>query len=179
MTKLTRKLTIIGIGLLLLLILAWHFGNQMIVEPYRQTYQSSSSLLNEQEALLIRMQNEDRSLQELEGEYEELQEYLPVTINTDQMVRELDELAEGLDVDIERITKLTNEATESVEYDLMQVEYHVDFSYQNIQDVYTMIEDFTEMERIIELPALDYAQSGSNDGTGSFTVRTYYQGMNQ
>lgn len=179
MTRLTRKLALIGVGLILVLFLMWHFGNQMIVEPYRQTYQSSSSLLDEQEALLIRMQNEERSLEQLEAEYEELQTFLPISSNTDQILRELDDLAEGLDVEIERITQVTTEATESVEYDLMQTEYHVDITYQSIQDVYTMVEDFTELERIIELPTLEYTQSGTSDGTGSFTVRTYYQGVNQ
>lgn len=174
--KLTRKLALIGIMLFVILFAAWYFGSQHL-SPRRAAYQTSSQMANEQQALLTRMSHEGRSEEDLQSELEDLEIYLPFEENTDQLLESLNALQQGLDVEIEQIIKLEGESNIPAEgFTVSQTMFQVEVIYSDLDDLRQLITDFTEVDRIIELVSLSYEQLDENSGTGSFTIRTYYQG---
>jgi Tfp pilus assembly protein PilO len=176
----TRKLLLIGLALAILLFFVWKVGTETYLAPVQQNYEISKRLLDTNQALLARMENEERTKEQLEEELNELEVYLPFEEEANQLLESLNELQQGLDVDITQVVKLPAESNIEAEgLSVMQSVFQVEVDYTNLNDFRQLIEDFTTVERTISLQSLNYDNSNTGTGSGTFVIRTYYQGNNQ
>lgn len=174
--KWNRWNALFAVVVVFLLFGMFYFAEKHYISPEREIYESSSRILDEQNVLLARANQQAQTEEEWLNDSTALQVHLPLREDADYFVQEINELLTSDTIEIERLIKdesrsgIVSETTS-----LNQMYYLMELNFSSLADFQLFIENVIQADRFIEVIELEYQQVDTSNWEGFLLLRTYYQ----
>ncbi|WP_368646310.1 hypothetical protein AB4027_05365 [Alkalibacterium putridalgicola] len=173
--KWTRESFLILLTLIMILVGIFYYGNQILVVPAQESADSSSSIVNDQKALMEVYPPDENLLAEYEAAYEETGAFLPIGEQANEAIVRLEELAGQSSVEIEQVSRIgfrqgVPEAGDSY----FSSSYQLDMTGTSPADFRELMDRLVSEERVWNVTSFTYEKSGGSNYTGTLIFNIYY-----
>lgn len=161
---------------LMLLVGGYHLYNQWIVPEVIEIERSREELEN-QNLLIDSARLDDRDLDAMLKDAQQLERYLPTSPRVDQLLIDLARNAEDTNVIIERLVKSSTQfAGDHVAFypEVETVQYQLTLQLDSDTDLNQFLANVRALDRIIDMTQLNYQERATGEVSATVTFNTFY-----
>lgn len=167
---------ILTIIVFMLLVGGYHLYNQWIVPELTEIEQSREEFEN-QNLLIDSARLDDRDLDTMLKDAQQLENYLPISPRVDQLLIDLARNAEDTNVIIERLVKTSTQfAGDHVTFypEVETVQYQLTLQFDSDHDLNQFLANIIALERIIDITQLNYQERATGEVSATLTLIAFY-----
>lgn len=153
----------------------FYVAENQFVAPEREIAERSSRILEEQNALLSRADQQQQTEEEWLDDLEAVHIHLPQTEDADHLIQEINELIPSDTIEVERLIKDEGQSGIVSEVTSMyQLLYRMEINFSSLDDFHSLTDDLIHADRFIEIVEVEYHQVDTNSWEGFLLLRAYY-----
>ncbi|WP_423189179.1 hypothetical protein ACO1PF_11390 [Alkalibacterium sp. f15] len=175
MIKWTRESILILLTLIMILFAIFYYGNQNLVVPSKESAESFTALVSDQQALMEVYPPDEDLLNDYEATYNEIGAFLPIGEQANEAVVRLEALAEQSSVEIGQVARIGDgQVVEGVGESYFSSSYQLDMTGESPSDFRDLIERLFNEERVYNVTSFTYEKSGDNNYSGTLIFNLFY-----
>ncbi|MFL2070952.1 hypothetical protein ACEN32_01440 [Marinilactibacillus psychrotolerans] len=170
-----KESSILLILSLFILIGGSYYGHQLLVQPARETANSSSRILSNQDTLLKQVDSLNLSQQSLLNQLDTLNASLPVSNNSSKWLANIKKLADNNNLVIYLFNAVEstsdNEEVENVETH----SYQLEVEYENVNELDKFVKEIYELTQKTDITSISYETGQNLSFKATIFLNTYNQ----
>lgn len=172
--KWNRESILVLILLLFVTFGGFYYGEIYFLREPKAQAESSQNLVEQQKKLLVEYPADEKKLQEVQKNYEQLLAEIPEQEALDQELLALQETVKKHDMTLRQLTQTQEPTAHASEEGFFTTRYELTVTANRAQEISEMIERLYAMKRVWKVSNLQLTQEGAGTFVGKLTVELIF-----
>lgn len=173
--KLSRESILVTISALMALIGLFYYGNELLIQPLEENAEEISTTFETQQLLIEEYPPQEELLSEYENKYAEAEVFIPLNVQANQALINLETLASKANVSVISLSRVAEQEILEGSENYAQDTYAAELIASSPTDLRQLIDSLMEQERVWNISSFTYSKSGDEDYTASLNFELYYR----
>lgn len=176
--KLSRESILVTISALMALIGLFYYGNELLINPLEERADAINTSFEHQQALIEEYPPSEELLSEYESKYTEAQAFIPLNVQANQALINLETLASKAKVSVLSLSRVVEQEPLGESENFAKDTYSAQLTANTPTDLRKLIDLLMEQERVWNVSSFSYSKSGDENYTASLNLELYYRLQN-
>lgn len=173
--KLSRESILVALSALMALIGLFYYGNNLLIKPLAESTAEISTTFENQQSLLEEYPPNEELLSEYESQYAEAEVFIPLNVQANQALINLEILANKAKVSVLSMSRVAEQELLEGSENFAKDTYTAQLTANSPDELRKLIDLLLEQERVWNIPSFSYSKSGEDSYTGSLNFELYYR----